>query len=484
MSTHHYVACDLGAESGRVILGTLANNRLTIEEVHRFPNGPVRIGTSLRWDLLQIFRELTHGLAQIGTRGIPVAGISCDSWGVDYVYLHAGEPMLGVPFHYRDSRTDGACEKAFSVVPAEEIYAETGIQFMSINTLYQLLDDMRERPGIVRAADRFLLVGDYFNYVFSGVARAEESLASTSQIYNPRTHAWSSALIDRFDLPPSVFPDVVPSGTLLGPMSPALAAETGIDTAVVIAGCSHDTGAAVAAVPMAGNQSAYLSSGTWSLLGTEVKDPILTSLSRSHGFTNEVGFGGSIRLLRNIAGLWLLQECRREWARQGTEHSYEDLMAMAAATPPGAPLLDLSNPMFAVSGNMPETIRTHCTGAGRVPPSTPGEITRCILESLAHAYAGTLDRLEEIIGHPLTTLHIVGGGCANSLLNQLTADFSRRTVLAGPVECTAIGNILVQAIALGHLPSLAAAREIVRTSFPPVAIAPSHDTYPHLRTSS
>jgi rhamnulokinase len=464
MNATHYLACDLGAESGRVMLGTLRDNRLSVEEVHRFATGPTTINGSLRWDVLRIFDEVKTGLAKAAKRNIPIAGLSCDSWGVDYVLVRSDEPVLSAPFHYRDTRTDGVMDSAFAVVPADEIYGETGVQFMSFNTLYQLLSDSRLRPDLLAVASHFLLIGDYFNFLFSGVARAEDSLASTTQLFRPADRRWSSKLIDRFHLPAGMFPPVVSSGTVLGCLSPGLAAEVGLAGVSVVAGCSHDTGAAVAAVPAEGTDWGYLSSGTWSLLGVECPEPLITGTSMKLGFTNEVGYGGTIRFLKNIIGLWVVQECRRTWVREGADYTYEALVSMAGGAAPFRSFIDPADPRFGKPGDMPARIREYCIETGQKPPSTPGETIRCVLESLALLYRHTMTMLEEATGRRLNMLHIVGGGSRNAFLNQCTADATGRTVVAGPDECTAIGNILVQSIGLGHTPSLAAARKIVRDS--------------------
>jgi rhamnulokinase len=465
MSTHHYIACDLGAESGRVMLGTLAHDHFTLEEIHRFPNGPVAICGSLRWDVLRLFEELKTGLHKAAAKNIAVAGVSCDSWGVDYVLLREDDPVLTPPFHYRDSRTDGGLERAFAVVPAQEIYAETGIHFLFINTLYQLHADLLQRPAILPFAGRFLNIGDYFNFLLSGVAKAEESLASTTQLYDPRQRMWSKKLIEKFGFPQHLFPEIVPAGTKLGPLLPAVAAETNLHGAQVVAGCSHDTGAAVAATPAEGESWAYLSSGTWSLLGIENSSPIITAQSRQYNFTNEAGYGGSIRFLKNLTGLWIVQECRRAWAKAGEDYGYDQLTQMAEAAAPLRAFIDPNEARFARPGHMPQKIADYCRETGQPVPATPGAFIRCVLESLALLYRQTLDQIEEITHRKLATLHIVGGGSKNQLLNQFSANAAGRTVIAGPVECTAIGNALIQALALEHLPSLAALRRVVRDSF-------------------
>jgi rhamnulokinase len=472
MTAHHYVACDLGAESGRVLLGTLADECLSLEEIHRFPNGPVAVCGSLRWDVLRIFDELKTGLHKIAARGISVASLSCDSWGVDYVLLGGNGPVLAAPYHYRDARTDGALERAFAIVPAEQIFAETGIQFMPINTLYQLHDDLQYRPAILAAAEKFLNIGDYFNFLFSGVCKAEESLASTTQLYNPRRRSWSAALIEKFGFPSRIFPEIVPSGTMLGPLLPALAAEAGLHGVCVVAGCSHDTAAAIAAVPAQGDTWAYLSSGTWSLLGIEAPQPNISAKSHQYNFTNEVGYGGSIRFLKNLVGLWIVQECRRAWAREGREYGYDELTRMAEAAASRASFINPADARFGKPDEMPDKIASYCRETHQRVPAAPGEFVRCALESLALSYRQTLDQLEDVAGKKLATVHVVGGGSRNRLLNQWTADATGRAVLAGPSECTGIGNVLVQAIALGHVASLDAARRIVRESFPVARYAP------------
>ena len=472
MSGHHYIACDLGAESGRVMLGSLAGGNLSVEEIHIFPSGPTQICGSLRWDLLRMFDELKEGLKKVSAGGVSVSGLSCDSWGVDYVLFSADEPMLALPYHYRDSRTDGAFERAFAVVRAEEIFAETGIQFMPINTLYQLHHDLEHRAAVLNTADRFLNIGDYFNYLFCSVLKADESLASTTQLYNPHARKWSGTLIRKFGFPERIFPEVVPSGTVLGPLRPPFDVETAFRETKVIAGCSHDTGAAVAAAPAAGNDWAYLSSGTWSLLGVENSSPIINAESRKYNFTNEIGYNGSIRFLRNITGLWILQECRRAWAKAGQEYTYDQLTRMAEKSTPLKTFFDPQDSIFAKPDNMPQKVVENCLKNGQPVPENPAEITRCILESLALSYRKTLEQLRELTRRPISTLHIVGGGCKNQLLNQFAADATGCAVLAGPVECTAIGNVLIQAITLGHIPSLQSGREIVGQSFPLVRYDP------------
>jgi len=466
--SRYYIACDLGAESGRVMLGRLVNGRLELEEIHRFSNGASRVFGTLRWNVLRIFDELRAGLKMVADRNIPAESLSVDSWGVDYVLMRNSEPQLAIPHHYRDARTDAPYERALKKVAPEVIFEQTGIQFMSINTLYQFVADLENNPEILALADRFLNIGDYLNYLFSGVPRSEESLASTTQIYNPQAHAWSSELIRKFGFPEKMFPEIVPSGTVLGPLLPELANKTGFDagSVQVVATCSHDTGCAVAAVPATGDDWAYLSSGTWSLMGVELDTPIISDTVRAANFTNEAGFGGTTRFLKNAVGLWILQECRRTWASEGRNFTYDQLTKFAMDAEPLRSIVQPNATRFLKPDQMPEKIRTYCEQTDQPVPETPGQIVRCILESLALLYRQNLDEVSALVGWSIGKLHIVGGGSKNALLNQLAANATGRTVFAGPVEATAIGNVLIQAIALGHLDSLTALRQTVRDSFP------------------
>ena len=466
MNDKHYIACDLGAESGRVILGTLADGTLRLEEVHRFPNLPVNIQGSMRWNIVGIFQELKAGLRKVADRQLPIDGLSVDSWGVDYVLFNDETPMLSLPHHYRDSRTDSTYVNVLEQVGREAIFAETGIQFMSINTLYQLVAEVERNPKLMACAEQFLNIAEYFHYLFCGVARAEASMASTTQIYNPVTRNWSAELIRQLQLPESLFPKIVPSGTRLGPLTPEICAETGLSEIDVIATCAHDTGAAVAAVPAEGDDWAYLSSGTWSLIGVELPAPLLTDAARAHNFTNEVGFGGTSRFLKNIIGLWLLQESRRAWAREGLELDYDEITRLAAEAEAFRSLIDPNDPRFLKPESMPAKIAAYCHETAQPAPETPGQFARCILESLALLYGQSLQTIQELTERTITKLHVVGGGSQSKLLNQFAANATGRSVLAGPVEATAIGNVLLQAIALGELDSLVQLRSVVRTSFP------------------
>ncbi len=474
MTTYH-LALDCGAESGRVMLGTLINGKLELEELHRFPTGVVRLMDSMRWDVLRIADELRQGVRMAAARGLPISSLSSDTWGVDYVLMRAGEPILSMPRHYRDPRNIPAYDKTRKALGEELIFSETGIQFMAINTLYQMVAAQDADPALLQTAERMIPMGDWFNYIFSGKAVGDASMASTTQLYNPKTRAWSKVLIEKLKLPAHLFPEIVACGTVLGPVTPIFASETGLHPATkVIATCSHDTGAAVAGVPAdGGNDWAYLSSGTWSLLGVEHHEPVITDKSRKYNFTNEVGVDHTIRLLKNISGLWVVQECRRAWEAQGKAYDYSELTRLAEAAKPLVSLINPNDPRFVTADDMPNKIAAYCRETKQPVPQTPGDFVRCALESLALSYRRTLGELEDTTGRTLTKLHIVGGGTKNQLLNQLAANATGRTVFAGPVEATAAGNILIQAMALGQLKDLAEIRRVVRNSFSIITYQPS-----------
>ncbi|CAN5418016.1 rhamnulokinase family protein [soil metagenome] len=475
MTATHYLAVDLGGESGRVVLGTLADGKLSLEEIHRFPNGPVKKGSNLLWDLHSLEREINQGIAKAAAGSKNIAGISTDSWGVDYVLLDADGNALSDPYCYRDPRTDSSPKRLFGKIAFVEIYARTGIQFMAINTLYQLEAHQHDDPASLKKAHHLLTIADYFNARFSGVAAIEQSMASTTQIYDPQNRDWSDTLIESLGVSKSLFPRIVPSGTLLGPMmAPASeAAKMPLVDTKVIATCSHDTGSAIAAVPVkSATPWAYLSSGTWSLLGAELTTPVLTAAAREAGFTNEVGLGGTIRFLKNIAGLWVLQECRRAWEAAGQSYNYTELTRMAVENGPAVSHLRLDDHRFVSAGDMPAKIAAYCRETNQPIPQSPGQVVRTILESLALTYAHTLDTLSRVTGQKYQTLHIVGGGSRNDLLNELTASATGISVVAGPVEATAVGNLLIQALALGHLASAAELRQVVARSFPTKLVPP------------
>jgi rhamnulokinase len=463
---NRFLAIDLGAESGRAMLGSLEGGTLALEELHRFPNQPVQLPTGLYWDTLRLFHEIRHALAICGReRNIALDGIGIDTWGVDFALLGADGALVDNPRHYRDVRNNGMLDKTFAVAPREEIFAETGIQFMPINTLYQLHAMKVAQSPALGIAKTLLFAPDLFNYWLTGVMRAEVTISSTSQFYDPARKQWARGLLRRLGIVESILPEIVPAGTRLGTLLPEVAGGSGLSADTpVFATASHDTASAVAAVPAEGGDWGYISSGTWSLMGVELNGPVINDRSLALNFTNEVGAGGKIRLLKNIAGLWLLQECRRAWALAGHEYSYAELVELAAAVPSCGTTIDPDD--FSEPGHMPQRIAEHCLARGQKTPEQPGGMVRLILESLAASYRKVLENLEILIGSRINRIHIVGGGARNELLNQLAANATGRTVIAGPAEATAAGNILVQATGAGIVSGVIEAREIVRRSFP------------------
>ena len=460
--TSRYLSIDLGAESGRVMLGTLQDGRIALEELSRFSNTPIRDGDRMYWNIPALLDGIRAGLASAGTLGQVITSVSADAWGVDYVLLDAAGEIIEPVFHYRDPRTAEAEKTVLAKVDWPTLFEETGVQYMLLNTSIQLC---AEPPARLAKAAQLLTIADAINYLLSGIGKIEMSMASTTQLYNPRLAKWSERLIGALGLPSAIFPEVAAPATTLGPLKPGLAAETGLGKLNVVASLSHDTACAVAACPAEDERWAYISSGTWSLMGLEIPEPIITDACRELNFTNEIGYGGSIRLLKNIIGLWLVQECRRAWAAQGNEYSYADLAEQAAAAEPYVSVLNPSDPRFLAPDDMPQRIADTCRETGQPIPGTPGAVVRCALESLSLLYARTLRESEKLVGWRANTVHVVGGGSRNELLNQLTADAANIRVVAGPAEATASGNILVQAIAAGAVKDLAEARQIVRNSF-------------------
>lgn len=490
MATSNYLAVDLGAESGRTVLGRLDGSRLEIAEVHRFPNGPVRLPyrsdrVSLRWDILRLWNEVKEGIARATRKqGEELAGIGVDAWGVDYGLLDRDGGLVSNPFNYRDSRTDGMIEEACRRMPREQIFEQTGIQFIPINSLYQLLSLVVQRSPELEQAETFLTIPDLFNYWLTGRAACEFTNATTTQCYDPRRRAWADPLLAALGIPRRIFPEVIGPGAVLGPISRVIAEEISTRAAVIAPAC-HDTGSAVAAVPAEGENFAWISSGTWSVLGTNLSEPLINGQSLAFNFTNEGGAGGDYRFSKNIMGLWLVQECRRTWAAEGQEHSYAELTAMAGSAAPWVSVIDADYPEFLHPGDMPARVREFCQRTGQPVPESKGALVRCLLEGIALKYRLVLERLEQMVGHRLEPIHIVGGGTQNRLLSQFTADATGRQVITGPVEATATGNILVQAIALGHIDSVQAGRKVVRNSFElatfePVNRAPWDEAYQRL----
>ena len=461
----HYLAIDLGAESGRALLGTLSGGKVEVEELHRFPNTPVRVNAALYWDTLRLWHEIQHGIAvAVRERKLTLDGIGIDTWGVDYGLLGADGMLLDMPRHYRDPRTNGLMDKLFEVVPRSDVFLYTGVQFMQINTLYQVYSMRLNQSPALSAAHRFLNMPDLFNYWLTGVDRSEATIASTTQFFNPQNMTWATELLKRLDVPTDILGEIVPPGTLLGKMIDA-------PHAPVYATAGHDTAAAVAAVPAEKRTGwCYISSGTWSLMGLELDRPVIDERSLEANYTNEVGVGGKIRFLKNIAGLWLLQECRRAWILEGTEYSYEQLARMAAEARPFTATIDPD--AFLEPGGMPAKIAAHCAQSGQAAPATHGEYARVILESLALRYRKVLEDLEALANRKIEVIHIVGGGSRNTLLNRFVADCTGRRVVAGPAEATAIGNILVQAMGAGELAGLDEVRAVVRNSFELTTVEP------------
>ena len=467
MAQRTYLAVDLGAESGRVVAGRFDGRQLTLDQLHRFPNGPVPLAGSLRWNVLGLWEGIREGLARAAVRFKEVASVGVDTWGVDYVLLDRQGELLGLPFHYRDARTRGLLAAATGQVSRETIFAETGLQFMEINTLYQLLAHHRQHAELLERADRLLLMPDFFHWCLCGSRVVEFTNATTTQLVHPAKRTWSETLIRELRLPGQMFGDIVQPGTNLGTLRSDVAESTGLGKIRVIAPATHDTGSAVAAVPTERTGSAswaYISSGTWSLIGVEVADAILTEQALRYNVTNEGGVDGTYRLLKNVMGLWLVQELRRSFAKGGETLDYADLMRLASAAKPFGPLVDPDDAAFLSPPDMPEAIREFCRSTNQTPPETQGELVRCALESLALKYCVILERLEALTGEKIEVIHVVGGGSRNELLNQFTADACNRPVVAGPVEATALGNVLIQARSAGEIGSLAELRTIVRAS--------------------
>jgi len=457
----NYLAIDLGAESGRTIVGSLDGKQLTLTETHRFFNGPVRLNDGLHWDVLCLWSDIKDGIGKSKS----IDSIGLDTWAVDFALVDKNDSMLGNPFHYRDARTDGMLDEAFKIMPRAEIFANSGIQFMQLNTLYQLIATVRTNPKIFDIAKTFVTIPDLFNFWLTGELTNEFTNATTTQCFDPRTRTWSTKILDAFNIPAHLFKPVTDPGTRIGTLLPSLAEETGAGAVPVILPACHDTGSAVVAVPARNEDFAWLSSGTWSIMGAEVREPCLTDKALEYNFTNEGGVNGTWRLSKNIMGLWLVQECRREWRRQGEEMSFDALTQDAAESEAFLSVIDPDDAQFLHPGDMPSRIQKFCADTNQKVPETKGQIIRVALESIALKYRLVLERLEELSGKHLDPLHIIGGGTKNKLLNQFTADSTGRTVITGPVEATAIGNILMQAIGMKHLSSLAEAREVVRVSF-------------------
>lgn len=473
MTTRNILAIDLGAESGRGVVGRFDGTRLDLDVVHRFPNGPTPVLDGLYWDVLQIHRENLNALRAAAATG-ELASVGIDTWGVDFALLGRNGTLLGHPRHYRDPHTEAYPDLAFRTVPREEIYRRTGLQFMRINSLYQLLAMKRDGSPLLEMAETLLMIPDLFHYFLTGIKANEFTDATTTQLIDPRTRAWDYELAGKFGLSSKLFGSIIAPGTVLGPLRNAVANDTGVMPIRVVAPAAHDTASAVAAVPAEGDNWAYISSGTWSLVGLELQGPCISDATLAANFTNEGGLNGTSRFLKNVMGLWLVQECRREFEKQGQNVDYEVLMQMAAAAPAFVSFIDPDDAAFLLPSSMTRAIADFCRRTNQPSPAEPAAVVRCCLESLALKYRRVLATAEELTGRKADVIHIVGGGCQNRLLCQFTADACGRPVLAGPVEATAIGNVMVQAMALKWVGSPADIREVVRRSFAVTRYEPRH----------
>jgi len=471
--TAHFLAFDLGAESGRAVLGALDGRKLAVHEVRRFPNTPLSLTGHIHWNVYALLAEMKTAMREAAAAiGARPSSLGIDTWGVDFGLLARDGSLLGLPFCYRDHRNAGAMEDYFRLVPRPALYEATGIQFMPFNTLFQVYAMVRERSPLLDAAADLLFMPDLFNYLLTGRKAAELTIASTSQMLDPRTKTWIPGLFQAMGLSKKLLQDIVEPGTVLGPLVEDVAADTGYRHVPVVATASHDTASAVAAVPAEGRNWAYISSGTWSLVGVEEPAPVISNSSLEANFTNEGGVAGTVRFLKNVSGLWLVQGCRKAWSAEGAV-TYDDLTRAAMDAPVFAALIDPDSPRFLNPPDMPEAIAGYCRATNQAPPMTRAAMIRSLLESLALKYRHVIEQLGLVLGHPIEKIHVIGGGSRNTLLCQLTADATRIPVVAGPAEATAIGNILVQAMATGRVASPAEMRAIIRESFELRTYAPS-----------
>jgi len=461
------LAFDYGASSGRSILGTYDGSKLDLKETHRFNSDPVMMNDCFQWDFMRLFFEMKNGITKTINAGHKdIASIGVDTWGVDFGLLDSKGSLLGNPYHYRDARTEHMIEKANSILPLAEIYAQTGIQFQKFNTLFQLLAMKEEKSVLLDNAETMLFMPDLFNYFLTGEKLSEYTITSTSQMYNPVENRWATEMLNKFGIPTKILTDVISSGTKVGSLTKRICDELNVSSIPVIAVAEHDTGSAVVSVPFAEKGSAFLSSGTWSLLGVELDKPLINEKTLALNYTNEGGFNNTTRFLKNIMGLWINQECKRHWEKMGEVISFDNLDAEALASTPFASIINVDDDVFYSPNNMPIKIQEYCKKTGQNVPQTKGAIVRCIMESLALKYRQAIEGLEDILGYKIPSLNIVGGGCKNVILSQFTASAINRTVFAGPIEATAIGNLSAQLISLGELKSLDQARNMIRNSFP------------------
>jgi rhamnulokinase len=469
----HFVAADLGASSGRLMVGTWNGRIFSLDELHRFPNSGVHTGGSLHWDVSGIWSEIQCGLMLYRERfQDPPAAIGVDAWGVDFALLDRSGELIGNPYHYRDARTDGIPQLAFDRVDARQLFRWTGVQTMQINTIFQLYSMVRSADPKLKAAETLLMIPDLFHYFLCGERMVEHTEATTTQMYSS-TNGWAREALDTLEIPTRILPDVVRPGTQLGLAKTEVVRDIGFSRSFpVVAVASHDTASAVAAIPDMNENSAFISSGTWSLMGVELREPITSDRAYSLGFTNEGGADGSILLIKNLTGLWLLQECQRRWSREGRHYTWTDISTMAATAPAFACLLDVDANDFRASDNMHRAIAAYCRRTMQPNPETIGVVARGCFESLALKYRSVLESLEAVTARRLDTIRIVGGGCLNMLLCQMTADACNRTVVSGPAEASAFGNVMLQAIATGHLSNIGAGRAAIAASIECVTYFP------------
>lgn len=457
------LAFDFGASSGRAIIGSFDGEKITLKEVHRFTNDPVDLGGTLYWDVLRLFYEIKQGIVKAKIAG-GFDSIGIDTWGVDFGLIDKNGRLLENPVHYRDKRTSGLVEESFKSVPRQKMYDITGIQFMELNTLFQLISLKKQRPEMLERADKMLFMPDLFAYFLTGKMCSEYSIASTSQLIDINTRSWSKELLDAFGIKESLFAPLTEPGTQLGNLSKEICEECGVESVPVISVCGHDTQSAITAVPCESGDFAFLSSGTWSLFGTELQKPIVNETSLKINITNEGGFGGTTGFLKNIIGLWLIQESRRQWQREGKDYSYADLEKLALSEEPFKCFIDPDAPEFVPHGNIPERVREFCRKTGQYVPESVGEIMRCIYESLAMKYRMTFEKLCECTGKDYPVIHVIGGGTKDGLLCRMTASSCGKTVKAGPIEATVMGNVAVQLMSDGTIGSISEARKAVAAS--------------------
>ena len=474
MTAQHFLAVDLGATSGRVILATLSDEKLDLEVLHRFNNPLIEVNGKYFWNIYSLYEDILRGLTEAGKRKIEVRSIGIDTWGVDFVHIAKDGTLCGLPRSYRDPYTNGVPEAYFEKLSRKEVYARTGIQIMNFNSLFQLYAQHEEQSSALAAGEKILFMPDALSYLLTGNQVCEYTILSTSQFMNPRTKQVDEELLQVAGIEKSRFPEVVMPGTQVGVLTPAIAKSTGLGQIPVVAVAGHDTGSAVAAVPAVDKGFAYLSSGTWSLMGVELEEPEITDESFEMNYTNEGGVDGTTRFLKNITGMWLLEQCRAAWKKEGKEYSYPEIMQMMQTTVATAPadLLDPDAKEFAAPTNMPEAIRNYCVANGKAVPEGDAQMIRLIFDSLAAKYADVLGKLQQVAPFEIKTLHVIGGGAQNDLLNQMTADACGIEVVAGPSEATALGNVMVQARAAGLVGSLEEMRRYISRSIETKHYAP------------